>query len=202
MASFPSIRAKWAKAWRNRAISFKAISFALIGAINTAVDYSVFLFASAALKEMTGTLALFAALGGSRETVLLVAANVIAWLVAVTGSYVMNSSITFAVESGRKLRWRAYAGFVASGIAGLLANTVMLVFGAQVLLLPIWIAKAIAILASFIVNFSLSHFVVFRPRDGSWPDADRRANATAPTGTATSGGGARPSIEAAGRLSG
>jgi putative flippase GtrA len=79
----------------------------------------------------------------------------------VTGSYIMNSSVTFAAESGRKLRWRAYAAFVGAGIAGLIANTVMLVFGAKCLLLPLWIAKAIAILASFLVNFSLSHFVVF-----------------------------------------
>jgi putative flippase GtrA len=28
----------------------------------------------------------------------------------------------------------------------------------------VWIAKAVAILASFLVNFSLSHFVVFRVR--------------------------------------
>jgi putative flippase GtrA len=31
-------------------------------------------------------------------------------------------------------------------------------------LLPVWLAKAVAILASFLVNFALSHFVVFRPR--------------------------------------
>jgi putative flippase GtrA len=38
------------------------------------------------------------------------------------------------------------------------------VFAAQVLQFPVWVAKAIAILASFVVNFSLSHFVVFRVR--------------------------------------
>jgi putative flippase GtrA len=151
----------------NRAISIKAISFALIGAVNTVVDYSVFLFASAVLKEIVAS----RVPSGSRETLLLVTANMTSWLIAVTGSYLMNSLITFAVESGHKLRWRAYAVFVVSGMAGLLANTVTLVFGAQVLLLPIWIAKAAAILASFIVNFSLSHFVVFRIRDASWSDA-------------------------------
>ena len=151
-----------ARAWRNRAISVKAISFALIGAVNTAVDYSVFLLARAALKQITASFALFAAPSGSRETLLLIAANTIAWLIAMTGSYIMNSSITFAAESGRKLRWRAYVAFAASGIAGLTANTVTLIFGVQVFLLPIWAVKAVAILASFIVNFSLSHFVVFR----------------------------------------
>ena len=89
------------------------------------------------------------------------------WIVAVTGSYIMNSSITFAAESGRKLRWRDYMTFAISGIAGLIANTATLVFAAQILLLPVWLAKALAILASFVVNFSMSHFVVFRaPRQG------------------------------------
>jgi putative flippase GtrA len=32
------------------------------------------------------------------------------------------------------------------------------------LLFPVWLAKAVAILASFCVNFTLSHFIVFRTR--------------------------------------
>jgi putative flippase GtrA len=162
MANSSSTSIRLADAWRNRAISVKAISFALIGAINTVVDYSVFLLARAALKNITASLGLLAAPSSSRGTLLLIAANVVAWLVAVTGSYIMNSSITFAAESGRKLRWRAYAAFVVSGVAGLTANTVTLIFGVQVFLLPVWLVKAVAILASFVVNFSLSHFVVFR----------------------------------------
>jgi len=34
----------------------------------------------------------------------LVASNVLAWLVAVSGSYVMNTMIAFRAESGRMLR--------------------------------------------------------------------------------------------------
>jgi putative flippase GtrA len=86
----------------------------------------------------------------------------ISWSIAISGSYVMNSSITFAAESGRKLSWRRYNTFIVSGIAGLIANTAALVFVAQILLFPVWLAKAAAILASFVVNFSMSHFVVFR----------------------------------------
>jgi len=41
---------------------------------------------------------------------------------------------------------------------------------AQVLLLPVWLAKALAVLASFVVNFTLSHFVVFRPRRANGGD--------------------------------
>ena len=79
----------------------------------------------------------------------------------------MNSSITFAAESGRQLRLGAYLTFVASGIVGLFVNTATLLFAAEILLLPVWLAKAVAILASFLVNFSMSHFVVFRPRGGA-----------------------------------
>jgi putative flippase GtrA len=167
-----SFCAKLAQAWRNRAISLKAISFALIGVVNTIIDYGGFLVARAALNRIPAALALFDSLSSwcgcsSLQTLLLIAANMTSWLVAATGSYIMNSSITFATETGRKLRWRSYATFIASGICGLLANTATLVFAAQVLMLPIWVAKAVAILVSFTFNFSLSHFVVFRVRHDS-----------------------------------
>ena len=93
----------------------------------------------------------------------LIPANVLAWLVAVSGSYVMNSFITFAAESGRRLHWRAYGAFVASGIAGVITNTTILVVASY--WLPVLAAKLLAIAASFVVNFSLSHFVVFRTRE-------------------------------------
>ena len=72
----------------------------------------------------------------------MIAANTISWIVAVTGSYIMNSSITFAAESGRKLKWSAYFAFVLSGVAGWLANTATLLVAAEILLLPVWLAKA------------------------------------------------------------
>jgi putative flippase GtrA len=134
------------QAWRDRAISLKAASFAVVGVVNTVVDYGVFLAAYYVLALP------------------LIPANVLAWVVAVSGSYVMNSYVTFAAESGRQLRWRAYGAFVASGIAGLVANTATLVIASSWLHLPIPAAKLLAIAASFVVNFSLSHFVVFRAR--------------------------------------
>ena len=166
---FEARRAKLADAWRCSAIGPKAISFALIGVLNTAVDYSVFLLARATLEGLSAASTVFAALSvwcncGSPEMLLLITANMASWLVAATGSYVLNSSITFAAESERKLNWRAYGTFVVSGIAGLIANTAALVLATQILLLPVSIAKAIAVLASFIVNFSLAHLVVFRVR--------------------------------------
>jgi putative flippase GtrA len=133
-----------AQAWRERAITLKAASFAVVGVVNTLIDLGVFLTAYNVLKLP------------------LIPANVLAWAVAVTGSYVMNSFITFAAESGRQLRWRAYGVFVASGVVGVVANTATLVIASY--WIPVLAAKFAAIALSFVVNFSLSHFVVFRTR--------------------------------------
>jgi len=129
-----------------RVLVGQAARFAMIGVVNTSVDFGVFLFAITFLTSS------------------LVAANVLSWTVAVTGSYALNSLITFAAESGRRLRLRAYAGFVGSGLAGLIANTATLLIAARLLLLPVVVAKLLAIGVSFLVNFSLARFVVFRPR--------------------------------------
>ena len=124
----------------------------MVGVVNTLVDYSVFLSAYYLIQLP------------------LIPANVLAWLVAVSGSYVMNCFITFAAESGRQLRWRAYGAFVASGVVGVIANTTVLVVASR--WLPVPVAKLLAIAASFAVNFSLSHFVVFRTRE---PRTERSA---------------------------
>ena len=149
----------------------KAATFALIGLFNTVVDASVFFLAYAYLTSPAPLNRFFAAAAGfcrcgAAEDLVLIAANVTAWLVAVTFSYVMNSTITFAAESGRKLKFSAYVAFAASGVLGVIANTATLVFAAQ--FMPIWAAKGCAILVSFVVNFSMSHFVVFRSKR---PDA-------------------------------
>jgi putative flippase GtrA len=122
----------------------KALSFALVGLINTGVDATIF----------------FLLLGYATSS--LVIANVTAWYLANTGSYVMNSLTTFSAETGGKLRLKDYLGFVGSGIVAVTASTTMLVIAAK--FMPIWAAKAIAILVSFVVNFSITHFVVFRPK--------------------------------------
>jgi|SRR5215472_4213012 len=145
----------------------KAISFALIGVVNVLVDTSVFLLVYSYFRSHAGALRPLDGLAqwcacASRDTLLLVAANVISWVVAVSGSYTMNSFITFAAESGRRLRWRDYATFVASGVLGAIASTIALVVAAH--FMPVLPAKGCAILAAFGVNFSMSHFVVFRPR--------------------------------------
>jgi putative flippase GtrA len=139
-----SILDRLSVAWHERAIALKAVSFAFVGVINTLIDFSVFWTTANYLQWP------------------LVPANVLAWLVAVSFSYVLNSFITFGPESGRTLRWRDYLTFAASGIAGMVSSTATLF--ALSFVLPVLAAKLLSILVSFVVNFSLSHFVVFKAR--------------------------------------
>jgi putative flippase GtrA len=146
------LRSRLRKAWERRAVTLKAASFAVVGIVNTLIDLSVFLAAYNLFH------------------VPLIPANVLAWMVAVSGSYVMNCFVTFAAESGRVLRWRAYGAFVLSGVVGVIANTTTLVVASY--WMPVLAAKLLAIAASFLVNFSLSHFVVFRTRESAGTSAE------------------------------
>jgi putative flippase GtrA len=126
----------------DRVLLRKAVSFAGVGAVNTLVDFSLF--------------SLFHLYLGWP----IIVANMASWSFAVTGSYVMNSLITFAAESQRKLRIKAYASFLVAQLAGLFANTVTVVIASY--FVPVLLGKVLAIGVTFAVNFSLSHFVIFR----------------------------------------
>jgi putative flippase GtrA len=132
------------RVWHSRPLASKLVSFATIGLGNTVIDLSVFTIAYKALELP------------------LIASNVLAWLVAVSGSYAMNTLITFRAESGRVLRRKDYLTFVASGFLGVVTATITLL--AFSYFVPVAIAKLVSILVSFVVNFTMSKFVVFRPK--------------------------------------
>jgi putative flippase GtrA len=131
---------------RERAVALKAMNFALVGLVNSAFDFGVFSFAYYYLDLP------------------IIVANTTAWIFAVSGSYVMNSTITFAAESGRRLAFDRYFGFALSQVAGFLANTGTVWCLIELGHTPAWAAKVAAIAVSFVVNFALSHFVVFRTK--------------------------------------
>jgi putative flippase GtrA len=143
-APMKSIVDRLTVAWHERAVALKAISFAFVGVLNTAIDFSIFWTAA---KVFTWPL---------------VPSNVLSWIVAVSFSYVLNSFTTFGPESGRVLRWRDYVTFAASGIAGMVSSTATLF--ALSFVMPLLGAKLVSIAVSFVVNFSLSHFVVFKAK--------------------------------------
>jgi putative flippase GtrA len=128
----------------SRPLVAKIASFATIGVGNTLIDFGVFTFAYKVLELP------------------LVPSNVLAWLVAVSVSYVMTSLITFHAESGRALNRKGYLTFVASGVLGVIAATTVLVVLSY--FMPVFAAKLASILAGFVVNFTMAHFVVFRAK--------------------------------------
>ena len=129
----------------DRTILVKAVSFAMIGLVNTGIDFGVFTFT-------------YYYFGWH-----IFVANPIAWLMAVSNSYILNSMITFAAETGRRLSVKAYITFILSQVGGLIANTTTVFVLSY--FIPAWMAKIPAIGASFIVDFTLSNLVVFRRRE-------------------------------------
>jgi putative flippase GtrA len=129
----------------DRAIVLKAACFALIGVVNTGIDFGVFTFT-------------YYYLGWP-----IILANPTAWLIAVSNSYILNSKITFAAETGRRLNLKAYITFMLTQAGGLIANTTTVFIVSH--FVPAWMAKIPAIGASFIVDFTLSHLIVFRRRE-------------------------------------
>lgn len=130
-------------AWLSRPVMSKIVSFGVVGLFNTLVDLGMFTLAFKVFELP------------------LVPSNVMSWFVAVSGSYVLNTMTTFRAESGRVLRRKDYSKFVASGIVGVIATTTTLLVLSH--FIPVFAAKLVAIAVAFIVNFTMSHFVVFRP---------------------------------------
>jgi putative flippase GtrA len=118
--------------------------FGLVGFVNAGVDAAVFF---TALATVTGSL---------------VVANAMAWVVAVSCSYVLNATFTFAAQVRRGLSVADYLTFALTQVGGFLAHTAVLVAAAPYV--PLVVAKLFGIGVGFLVNFSLARGIVFRTR--------------------------------------
>lgn len=137
-----SIGERWRGFPTDHAVTYKAATFGLIGLVNTAIDFGLF---SAG----------YYGLGFSIPV-----ANLLSWSVAVSSSYVLNSMFTFAAESQRRLSPRTYLTFVLAQLAGFAANTTVVYVASYYM--PVLFGKVLATGVSFLVNFSLTHLVVFK----------------------------------------
>jgi len=149
----PTMLGRLLDAWRRRTVVLKMVSFAAVGVVNSVVDFVVFL------------------LGVHYLGLPLVPANMLSWLTAVSNSYLLNTTVTFARETNRKLHWKTYIKFLGSGIAGLIVNTTVLLAALDAMpaliadpTLQLAASKVCAIASSFLINFSLSYFLVFRKK--------------------------------------
>jgi putative flippase GtrA len=129
----------------------KMASFGAIGLINALVDYAVFFVLLMFILRPNGL---------EDNYIPIALANLVAWVFAVTGSYILNSKTTFKRETGGELTLNRYFTFAASGVVGMVANTL------TVLLLkafmPLLIAKIVALGVSFVINFTIARLFVFK----------------------------------------
>ena len=79
------LQRRLAQAWQDRAVSLKAVSFAVVGVVNTLVDFGIFLvavelFRSSFSTAMLGQFADFCQCGTAFQLAI-IPANVVAWAV-------------------------------------------------------------------------------------------------------------------------
>ncbi|MBM3486055.1 MAG: GtrA family protein [Alphaproteobacteria bacterium] len=118
------------------------VRFAIVGVINTAIDFAIF----SALHFGVG-------FG-------IVAANVLAFLVAVTNSFIMNRAWTFAGRKGSgRIRYQLPM-FVALNTVGLVLSTVTVLALSE--MMQVLAAKVCAIVVVFLWNYATIQRFVYR----------------------------------------
>ena len=120
----------------------QALRFMLVGVLNTAIDFAVFF----ALVEGFG--------------VAIVPANVLAFATAVINSFFLNKYWSFAGRTSSRPNTIQLPLFVAVNLVGMVLSTGILWWLAG--FFPVWLAKVLATVASFIWNFVASRQLVFR----------------------------------------
>ena len=124
----------------------RAATFICVGAVNTVIDVAAF----ACFYQLAG-------LG-------VISSNLLAFLIAVTNSYILNFLITFADRHSRRGTLRSFARFVLVAVTSLCASTII-VYLLSLVMHPM-IAKLIATGASTFINYRGSCRFVFSG-DGS-----------------------------------
>jgi putative flippase GtrA len=117
------------------------VKFALVGILNTAVDIGVFSW----LVYVAGFVPALA--------------NVVGYTAGTLNSFVLNRNWTFAATERRGTATRQLARFIAVNVAALSISTLALWAFSQ--MLPVLAAKAVATVASFLVNFWGARRLVF-----------------------------------------
>ena len=91
------------------------------------------------------------------------AANVIAWVIAVAFAYITNKLFVFESKSFEmNILKKEIPGFVAARVLSLLFETAFLLFAVELLKSPEFIAKVIAAVVVVIINYVASKLFIFK----------------------------------------
>jgi putative flippase GtrA len=124
-------------------MNLEFIRFGLVGVVNTAVDFVVFIlfYRGVGLDPLL--------------------ANSVSFLIAVSNSYLMNHHWTFR-RPDSSVSFAAYARFVMLNAGGLLISNLVILLLEGVM--PLEFAKVIAIGLTFIWNYTASKLFVFNTK--------------------------------------
>lgn len=127
----------------------RVLRFGIVGVINTAVDIGIFSL-------------LFYSFGAS-----LLVANTAGYLVAVSGSFVLNKNWTFSETKHEGRAERQYLLFIGLGLGGLALSNI--VVWSLTHFMPEIASKLASVVVLFVWNFGTSRLIVFRARPSRPP---------------------------------
>lgn len=138
------------------------IKFALVGVWNTLFSFAINFLC---LKIFKASGILSQILFGTPIRVY--TANVIAWLISVFVSFLLNNRFVFQMEEGKKRSfWRALLkSYVSYGFTGLILNNILAMLWVGVLGIPEEIAPLISLVIAIPINFLMNKLWAFKTED-------------------------------------
>jgi putative flippase GtrA len=129
---------------KNKTTIIQFGKFMLVGCLNFAVDYSIFLL----LNQVFGVYS--------------VIANIISYSCGVINSYFFNRMWTFK----KKLKYLStdFLKFIFVNLVSMGVSTLAVYIFVERFLIPAWIGKALSTFFSFTVNFAGNKLLVFRDK--------------------------------------
>lgn len=135
------------------------VKFGIIGVWNTVFSFVINLVC---LKAFKATGILNQIVFGTPGRVY--AANIIAWIISVFVSFVLNNRFVFKMEEGQKRNfWKAlFKSYVSYGFTGLILNNLLAMLWVGVLGIPEEIAPLISLIIAIPINFFMNKLWAFK----------------------------------------
>jgi putative flippase GtrA len=140
------------------------VKFGIVGVWNTVFSFVINL---ACLKFFKAANILTTVVFGAPLRVY--AANIIAWLISVFVSYMLNSRFVFSMEEGQQRSfWKSLLkSYVSYGFTGLILNNVLAMLWVGVLGIPEEIAPLISLVIAIPINFLMNKLWAFKTEDAT-----------------------------------